>query len=350
MLYLRDREHLSRRKMAKVVGISTTSTWRICKRGHAPVNPKIRKRRKGRPQKLSDRQKRLLLRTLKQLRESHGNYTILNIMSAIQLDRNFVSERTVSRFLNRNGYFHLQARKKGLLLKSDLVKRMKFARDIKSNERRSFWTDDIGFYFDAASFQFKTHPKQNATTPRGRVWRKHSEGISFGCTTKGEKVGSGGKVVHIYAAISHGMGVVLAKHYRKLSGKHFAKFVRKKFPALLQRCEMSGHQRVFLQDGDPSQNSQVAKKAFADINCTVFKIPPRSPDLNPIENIFKLLGDKLRKDAIEHNIEAESYRPFRRRIIRTLMALPMTTIDKTIASMPKRIDCIIKSKGGRLKY
>ena len=30
----------------------------------------------------------------------------------------------------------------------------------------------------------------------------------------------------------------------------------------------------------------------------VLKIPPRSPDLNPIENIFRIVSRKLEKDAI----------------------------------------------------
>ena len=57
------------------------------------------------------------------------------------------------------------------------------------------------------------------------MWRKKNEGLSFGCTAKGKKVGSGGKVVRVYAAIAYGKGVVLAKPYKKLTGKKFSKFV-----------------------------------------------------------------------------------------------------------------------------
>ena len=157
-------------------------------------------------------------------------------------------------------------------------------------------------------------------------------------------------MVRIHAAISYGKGTVLAKSYRKLTGKTFAKFVKKQFPAVLKRCEISGQSRLFLQDGDPSQNSERVRNTLSDMNVTIFNIPPRSPDLNPIENVFKLLADTLRRDALENNIEVETFRAFRRRVISTLMAMPRKIIDNIIASMPKRIDSIIQSKGGRLKY
>ena len=113
---------------------------------------------------------------------------------------------------------------------------------------------------------------------------------------------------------------------------------------------MSGQSRLFLQDGDPSQNSERVRNALRDMNVTIFNIPPRSPDLNPIENVFKLLTDTLRRDALENNIKVETFRAFRRRVISTLMAIPREIIDKIIVSMPKRIGSIIQSKGGRLKY
>lgn len=72
--------------------------------------------------------------------------------------------------------------------------------------------------------------------------------------------------------------------------------------------------------------------------------------MNPIENIFKLLGDQLSKDALEKNINEESFESFQSRVVDTLLRIPTDVINKTISSMPKRIDAIIKNKGTRLKY
>ena len=50
------------------------------------------------------------------------------------------------------------------------------------------------FYLDGTSFQHKFNPKDQARTPHGREWRKPSEGLKKDCTSKGAKVGSGGRV------------------------------------------------------------------------------------------------------------------------------------------------------------
>ena len=42
-----------------------------------------------------------------------------------------MSDRTVRRCLNTNGYHFLQARKKGLLLSQDLKKRITFAKEVR---------------------------------------------------------------------------------------------------------------------------------------------------------------------------------------------------------------------------
>ena len=46
---------------------------------------------------------------------------------------------------------------------------------------------------------------------------------------------------------------------------------------------------MFVQDGDPSQNSKAAKTALEKIAAVQFSILPCSFDLNPIENAFNLV-------------------------------------------------------------
>jgi transposase len=59
-------------------------------------------------------------------------------------------------------------------------------------------------------------------------------------------------------------------------------------------------------DNDPSQTSKVAVKAFEDIEAEIHVIAPRSPDLNPIENMFHIVKNDLERQAICENITAES--------------------------------------------
>lgn len=105
-----------------------------------------------------------------------------------------------------------------------------------------------------------------------------------------------------------------------------------------------------MQDGDPSQNAASVQKALRKIKARVFSIPPRSPDLNPIENLFHLVRKQLNRDVISKNIVKESYEEFQNRIIQTFLQFPTQIIDNIIESMNKRIDLVIMNKGNRLKY
>ena len=134
-----------------------------------------------------------------------------------------------------------------------------------------------------------------------------------------------------------------------LNGKSFADFIRTYFPPCFEGSGNS-NSKLFLQDGDPSQNSALAMDALAEIGGKKFAIPARSPDLNPIENLFNLSKRRLRKEAILFGITHESYEEFVSRVKRMLLATSVDVIDNIIGSMDKRIGMVIKAKGQRIKY
>jgi len=101
----------------------------------------------------------------------------------------------------------------------------------------------------------------------------------------------------------------------------------------------------WLQDGDPRQNAKTAQKAWKKLGCTMFGIPARSPDLNPIENMFHIIRRKLKDDALDRRIEKETYAEFCTRVAETIQSTSPAFIDKTISSLPKRIEAVIKNKG-----
>ena len=64
--------------------------------------------------------------------------------------------------------------------------------------------------------------------------------------------------------------------------------------------------KLFLQDGDPSQNTAPARAALKRVGAKLLAIPPHSPDLNPIENILNIVERILEADAIKKNISYET--------------------------------------------
>ena len=207
-----------------------------------------------------------------------------------------------------------------------------------------FWRSGISLYLDGKGFQHKSNPYDQARAPGAREWRKHGEGLKFNCTAKGKK--EGGINVNFMVAISYGKGVVLCEQYDgTITGPKFAEILKSFLKAFNKSS--SPKARRFLMDGCPRQNSKVA---IDKVNALVFKIPPRSPDLNPIENLFHTLTVRLNNDAFQRNITKETFKELSSRVKETILSVCSEEIDKIIDSMGKRITAILKGKGQRAKY
>ena len=150
-------------------------------------------------------------------------------------------------------------------------------------------------------------------------------------------------------AISYQEGVVLCEQYDKLDGQYFKDLVEREFRNMFEKANKEDS-KLWIQDGDPSQNSALARCSWLVLGAELLSIPPRSPDINPIENFFKLVKDRLRKDAIMNNITWESFPAFSKRVTETILSMDKAVIDKIIESMNKRMDLIISKKGGKTKY
>ena len=103
-------------------------------------------------------------------------------------------------------------------------------------------------------------------------------------------------------------------------------------------------------DNDPSQQSAAAKDALHKIGADLVEIPPRSPDLNPIENIFHNIKNSLREGALRQRIIGEDFQSFKQRVLGTLLQYDTSVIDRTIETMNNRLQSIITNGGYRTKY
>ena len=196
----------------------------------------------------------------------------------------------------------------------------------------SFWKRCISFFFDRTSFVHKTNPYDQARAVKSLAWKTRNEGLALYCTSKGKT------------------GVIWCDKYtQRLNGEFFASYIHNRFPSHFQASTNPRAMR-FLQDRDPSQNSTKAQRALQDVGTLLFRIPARSPDLNPIENIFTIVSAKLERDALRKQITHETFEQFSDRVEKTLCNIDLKLIDCTIESMNKRIELIIKKRGCRLKY
>lgn len=263
---LRIKNSASYGEIAEKCKISKSSCHRIC--NMAIDKKEIKKKEKtGRPRKLSSRNVRSLIRTLKVLRLREPNVSVKSLVIESGLSLHTVSRRTFSRILNENGYGFLQRRKKGILSERDRALRQRFCRKVKKfvAQNAHFWTNEVSFYIDGVSFVHKFNPMRNATTTgMARVWRKKGEGLIL--TGKGSKDLPGGRRVHLMVAIAHGKGVILAEPYEKMNGNFFGNLIKKQFNICFAKAgPKHGGKRLFVMDNDPSQSSKAAMTALQSV-------------------------------------------------------------------------------------
>ena len=351
VVYYRRESGASYREIARKCRISASSAVRICREDKQQSNLKALECKRGRPRKVDERSVRKLIRCLKNSRKTNPNVTVKTLVSQCGLTLDMASRRTYSRRLNEKGYGFYQTRKKGLVSERDKILRMKYARKMKHCMLRNenFWKNEVAFYLDGVSFIFKHNPLNGAIAPKARVWRKRSEGLIV--TGRGSKELAGGKRLHVMVAIAYGKGVVLKVPYQKMDGPFFEQFVRQHFNICFARCgPKKDGRRLFLMDNDPSQTSKAARKAMENIDAEFHKIPARSPDLNPIENIFHLVKKSLDDEALTNNITSETFNEFSERVLKSMENLSTEIIDRTIASLSNRVDAVLKARGNRIKY
>ena len=134
--------------------------------------------------------------------------------------------------------------------------------------------------------------------------KKKNEGLKLGCTAKRSKAGS--ISVNLMVGISYNNGVVLCEHYKNaIKSQKIEQIKKDAMPEALENSIDPNSKRI-LMGGWPRQNSKLAQKAFDEIGVMIFKILPRSPDLNATENFFNLVVRKLRKQVLEEQIDSET--------------------------------------------
>jgi transposase len=103
---------------------------------------------------------------------------------------------------------------------------------------------------------------------------------------------------------------------------------------------------IFQQDNDPKHTSRISRQWFESHGIAVLDWPSQSPDLNPIENLWRYLKQKL----AAYETEPTSIHELWECVEAEWEKIPRQLCTDLIESMPDRIAAVLRVKGGYTRY
>ncbi len=102
----------------------------------------------------------------------------------------------------------------------------------------------------------------------------------------------------------------------------------------------------FQQDNASVHTAKLTRSWFRFNFIRVMEWPARSPDLNPIENLWGYMARKVYGDCTQYRKGDE----LQKSILKVWSEIPVSYMNKLIKSMPKRCVTVLETKGGKTKY
>jgi transposase len=286
----------------------------------------------GRPKKLTAADERAILHQINSGKAETAVDVAKNLNTILSKP---VSTQTVRNVLKKNKMKAVVKKKMPYLSPRHRKLWLEFA--LKYRE----WTPE-----DWGRVLFSDETKINRFGSDGRKWTWKQKGQ---CLLDREVQGTvkhGGGNIMVWGCMGReGVGR-MAEVVGRMDAKQFVDILETNLLPSIKESGIPRGQVIFQQDNDPKHTSKLASQWFEDNKIELLDWPPQSPDLNPIEHLWEHLKRQLnaRKEPIKGVFDlwdkaAEEWNKIDPEVCQNL-----------IESIPRRLEAVIRAKGGHTKY
>lgn len=316
------------RATASAVGVSATSVHRVRKELDLVIPTSVG----GRPPVLSETDKRSVRRFLTSGKGDTAVQAALDLGLAKGAQ---IGAQTVRRALRESGLRAKAKVKKPLLTVAHKAARLAFARD------HIHWTMD-----DWKRVVWSDETKINRFGSDGRQWVWDERGKPLCDRTVSGTVKFGGGSLMVWGCMTfEGIGWLRFVEGR-MDAVQYCDILGDALLVTLEHYNMETKSILFQQDNDPKHTSNLARQWFQDHRMRVMHWPAQSPDLNPIEHLW----EHLKRQLAGYETECNGMLQLQERIEEQWPKITAEVCKNLISSMPRRLESVIKAKGGNTKY
>lgn len=323
IVYTRLADGISIRNIANEVGVSK-STVLLAKKKIRDLGTIVRKAGSGKQKSSTADQDRELVNYLR----DHPFHTATKAKEAVNFP---ASVNTARRRIRASDIKNRCAANKIFLTEANKQRRLEFAQEYLNEE--NLW--DTVVFSDEKTFQSSNNGSIRVYRPTGtrydeRFTHKTNQSGRFSVNVWGWISARGPGVCQIVE------GRVTAATYRDILDRVMIPSVGAVY----------GQDFVFQHDNAPIHTARIVQEYLQDNGIRVLPWPSKSPDINPIENVW----GEMTKAMYKHDFRPRNQEELRQKINESWDEITAEYTRNLVSSMPRRLQSVIDNTGAMTKY
>jgi hypothetical protein len=315
--------------MARVLGVSRCSIQRAVKR-FPETKGHTRRVGSGRKRSTTDRDDYFLTLIILRNRDT----TAVRAWNELQEVRGVaVSEQTVRKRLEEHG---LSTRTLAYCLLSTREHRV--ARLLIAHEHRNWRIEEWGRILFTDELRFCLRFPDG----RQRVWRRTGERVAQCNFVPGISFGSDS--IMVWGGISmEARTQLVVVNGRAMTANRYIRDILK--PHVVPFAPFIGNNSILMHDNARPHIAQIVNEYLDTVEIHHMIGPPRSPDLNPIEHVWDMVGRRVKvRTPAPANL-----RDLSAAVIQEWQEIDQAVIQDLFEGMPRRMEAVIQARGGNIR-